>query len=199
MKKGLDLSFERQLGHALIAGVDEVGRGALAGPVGVAAVMYAPDCSPPAGIIDSKKLTAHERESLATKIFQTALSVSIVFASAEEVDQFNIRGATLRAMRRAVQALAIRPDYVLIDGRDVPEDLFCPAQACVGGDNLSASIASAAILAKVTRDRLMTRMDSHFPHYGFAKHVGYGTALHRQAISQFGLTPLHRRTFRTKS
>ncbi len=121
-----------------------------------------------------------------------------MFASAEEIDVYNIRGATLRAMARALSALSLRPDFALIDGRDVPEGLVCPARAVVGGDRRAVSIAAASIVAKVARDALMSRLDSHYPGYGFARHAGYPTRLHIEALERLGPCPLHRRSFRVK-
>ena len=191
-------TFERALiaeGRARVAGVDEVGRGPLAGPVGVAAVILDPD-DLPAGLDDSKVLTAARRERLCEIIYAKALAVSVVFASVTEIDTHNIRGATLLAMARAVNALSLRAEYVLVDGRDVPQGLRCPARAIVGGDALSMSIAAASIVAKVARDALMTRLDSVHPGYGFAQHAGYATRVHTEALARLGPTPLHRRSFR---
>jgi ribonuclease HII len=182
------------LGARWIAGVDEVGRGPLAGPVGVAAVILDPD-ELPEGLDDSKALTAARREALSLVILAKARAVAIAFAAAEEIDAYNIRGATLRAMARAVGALAIRPDFALIDGRDVPEGLGCSAAAIIGGDARSLSIAAASIVAKVARDGLMTRLDRHFPEFGFARHTGYPTRAHKIALARHGPTPLHRRSF----
>jgi ribonuclease HII len=190
--------FEREAmagGCRWVAGVDEVGRGPLAGPVGVAAVILDPD-DLPEGLDDSKALSVARREELRPIIFAKALSVSIVFASAEEIDTHNIRGAALRAMARAVGALSLRPDIALIDGRDVPDGLICPARPIIGGDALSMSIAAASIIAKTTRDALMRNLGRDFPQYGFADHVGYATALHRQALALAGPCPYHRRSFK---
>jgi ribonuclease HII len=190
--------FEREAmagGCRWVAGVDEVGRGPLAGPVGVAAVILDPD-DLPEGLDDSKALSGARREELRPIIFAKALSVSIVFASAEEIDTHNIRGAALRAMARAVGALSLRPDIALIDGRDVPDGLICPARPIIGGDALSMSIAAASIIAKTTRDALMRNLGRDFPQYGFADHVGYATAVHRQALALAGPCPYHRRSFR---
>jgi len=201
MSEGPGFAHERQLmaeGARFVAGVDEVGRGPLAGPVGVAAVIFRSGQRPPRGIDDSKKLDRNRREALFPLILESALSVSIAFASAEEIDLHNIRGATLRAMARAVAGLSQRPDYALIDGRDVPEALGCPARALVGGDALSLSIAAASIVAKVARDRLMARLDIHYPGYGFSLHAGYPTRAHRDALARLGPTPLHRRSFNSK-
>jgi ribonuclease HII len=204
MKKprGPDFRHEREryaLGARFVAGVDEVGRGPLAGPVGVAAVIFAPDAKPLPGIDDSKKLDRQRREALFPLILERALSVSVVFASAEEIDRYNIRGATLRAMARAVAGLSVRPCFALIDGRDVPGSLVCPARAIIDGDELSLSIAAASVVAKVTRDRLMARLDAHYPEYGFSGHCGYGTPAHLKALSRLGPTPLHRKSFKSKA
>ncbi len=190
--------FEREAmanGHRWVAGVDEVGRGPLAGPVGVAAVILDPN-DLPEGLDDSKALTEAQRDELRPVIFAKALSVSIVFASVEEIDAHNIRGAALRAMARAVAALSLRPDLALIDGRDEPDGLICRARPIVGGDGLSMSIAAASIIAKTTRDALMRNLARDYPHYGFAEHSGYATAVHRRALAASGPCPYHRRSFR---
>jgi ribonuclease HII len=191
-------SVERKLlrdGIGPIAGVDEVGRGPLAGPVAVAAVILNPR-NLPAGIDDSKALSAPQRERLYDIILDKAVSVSLAFASAAEIDALNIRGATLAAMARAVKGLALRPAFALVDGRDEPPGFGCSARAIIGGDALCLSIAAASIIAKVTRDRLMTRLHAHFPDYGFAHHVGYATKVHLAAIERCGLSPYHRLSFR---
>jgi len=190
--------FEREAmagGCRWIAGVDEVGRGPLAGPVGVAAVILDPD-DLPEGVDDSKALSEARREALRPIILAKAISVSVAFASAEEIDRFNIRGATLRAMARAVVALHVRPDLVLIDGRDSPDGLTCRARPIIGGDALSMSIAAASIIAKSTRDALMRNLGRDFPGYGFGDHAGYATAFHRRALASLGPCPYHRRSFR---
>jgi ribonuclease HII len=190
--------FEREAfacGHRWVAGVDEVGRGPLAGPVGVAAVILDPD-DLPFGVDDSKALPEAKREHLCEIIFAKALSVSIVFASVDEIDAINIRGAALRAMARAVAGLSLRPHLALIDGRDTPDGLICPARPIVGGDGLSMSIAAASIVAKTMRDALMRNLHRDYPHYGFAEHVGYATAAHRRALALSGPCPYHRRSFR---
>ena len=202
MKRGPNFAFERarhKLGARFVAGVDEVGRGPLAGPVGVAAVIFAPGSPPLKGVDDSKKLDRERREALFPLILERALSVSVVFASAEEIDRHNIRGATLRAMARAVAGLSVRPDFALIDGRDVPDPLACPALAIIDGDELSLSIAAASIVAKVARDRLMARLDAHYPDYVFSGHCGYGTPAHLKALARLGPTPLHRKSFKSKA
>jgi ribonuclease HII len=177
-----------------VAGVDEAGRGPLAGPVAVAAVILNPSDLPD-GVDDSKALSAEQREPLFDLILSKALCVSLALACADEIDQHNIRMATLRAMARAVAALHTRPRMVLVDGRDVPPGLVCDARAIVGGDATCMSIAAASIVAKVARDRLMARLDSHCPGYGFARHVGYATRSHIEAIATLGPSPFHRRTF----
>jgi ribonuclease HII len=190
--------LERDLlrdGVGPIAGVDEVGRGPLAGPVAVAAVILNPRALPE-GVDDSKALTAEQRERLFEIIMKKAACVSLAFASAVEIDALNIRGATLAAMARAVNALALRPGFALIDGRDRPDGLVCASRAVIGGDALSLSVAAASIIAKVTRDRLMTRLHAHYPDYGFARHVGYGTKFHLEAIARCGPSPFHRLSFR---
>jgi ribonuclease HII len=185
-------------GRRLVAGVDEVGRGPLAGPVGVGAVILDP-ADLPKGLNDSKLMTAARREDLAVAIYASAIAVSLAFASVEEIDRFNIRGATLLAMRRAVAALAVKPHYALIDGRDTPPGLLCPAHAIIGGDGLSLSIAAASIVAKVARDALMARLDLAHPGYGFARHAGYATREHAAALMRLGPCPLHRRSFKSKA
>jgi ribonuclease HII len=182
-------------GRLFVAGVDEVGRGPLAGPVGVGAVILDPD-DLPKGLNDSKVLTAARREELAQAIYAKAIAVALAFASVEEIDRLNIRGATLLAMRRAVAALSVRPDYALIDGRDTPPGLLCPAHPIIGGDGLSLSIAAASIVAKVARDALMARLDAVHPGYGFARHAGYATREHTAALTRLGPCPLHRRSFK---
>lgn len=181
-------------GFALVAGVDEAGRGPLAGPVAAAAVILDPRRVPD-GIDDSKALLPGRRDELFALIVDRAVAVGIGFASAAEIDAINIRQATFAAMRRAVRALATAPHHVLVDGRDVPPDLPCPAQALVGGDALSLSVAAASIIAKVARDRLMARLDPIHPAYGFAAHKGYATPTHRAALALHGPSPVHRRTF----
>jgi ribonuclease HII len=190
--------FEREAfanGHLWVAGVDEVGRGPLAGPVGVAAVILDPD-DLPEGLNDSKVLPALARESLCEIIFAKALSVSVVFASVEEIDLFNIRGAALRAMTRSIAALSVRPHFALIDGRDLPEGLICPARPIIDGDALSMSIAAASIVAKTMRDALMRNLGLEYPQYGFGDHAGYATVAHRRALASAGPCPYHRRSFR---
>ena len=180
-------------GRGLVAGVDEVGRGPLAGPVTVAAVIL-DQGRIPSGLRDSKQLSAIEREALFAEIMASA-HVGIAFSGAAEIDRVNIRQATLCAMRRAVEALPVLPDHVLIDGRDVPAGLACKAQAVVKGDSLLASIAAASIVAKVIRDRAMRHIGFRYPAYGFATNVGYPTPEHLDALSRFGPSPFHRLSF----
>ena len=181
-------------GYSLIAGVDEAGRGPLAGPVFAAAVILDPD-RPVDGINDSKKLTAAKRERLFGEIQDRAAAYAVASASVEEIEALNILGATFLAMRRAVEALPVRPQRLLIDGNRLPQGLDIPAEAIVKGDALSASIAAASILAKVSRDRVMIEYDGRYPAYGFAKHKGYGTAEHIEALRKWGPCPIHRGSF----
>ncbi len=188
---GPHFDFEREAmaqGLRWVAGVDEVGRGPLAGPVGVAAVILDPE-DLPEGLDDSNALCEAKRDALRPAIFAKAISVSIVFTSAEEIDLYNIRGAVLRAMAQAVRALSLRPHLALFDGRDIPDGLGCPARAIIRGDALSLSIAAASIVAKTTRDALMRNLARESPRYGFADHVGYATAFHRRALAAAGLCP----------
>ena len=190
-----DFAHEARLrarGFELVAGVDEVGRGPLAGPVVAAAVILDPDHLPD-GLNDSKKLTASVRERLFSEIMRHA-HVAIASIPAARIDVINIRQATFEAMAGAVNGLAVRADFALIDGRDVPP-LPCPAEALIGGDRRSLSIAAASIIAKVTRDRMMTLLAQTYPDYGFEKHMGYGTAKHLKALDLHGPTPLHRMSF----
>jgi ribonuclease HII len=195
VRHGPDFSRERALyrnGLAPVAGIDEVGRGPLAGPVIAAAVILDPEHVVD-GLDDSKKLSLERRELLYDAIFATA-QVAVASVSAIRIDVVNIRMASLEAMRRAVAALPCSPAFVLVDGRDLP-DFACPGEAVVGGDGLIASIAAASIVAKVTRDRMMRRLGMSFPAYGFSDHVGYATARHRQALQDHGPCPFHRMSF----
>jgi ribonuclease HII len=176
-----------------VVGIDEVGRGPLAGPVCAAAVILDPN-NLPLGVNDSKKLNAARREQLYEEIMARALAVGFASASAAEIDAINIRQATLASMRRATAALALRPAYALVDGCDPPR-LNCEVRTIVKGDSISLSIAAASIVAKVTRDRLMARLDGLYPGYGFARHAGYATAAHRAALEALGPCPVHRRSF----
>ncbi len=178
----------------LVAGVDEAGRGPLAGPV-VAAAVILDDCHPIKGLADSKTLTALRRERLFDEIRAKALCCSIAEASVEEIEQLNILQATLLAMRRAVDGLRLKPVKVLVDGNRLPL-LDVLGEAIVKGDCLVPSISAASILAKVQRDRWCVEYDLQFPQYGFAKHKGYGTAEHLEALRLHGACPQHRKTFR---
>jgi ribonuclease HII len=177
-----------------VAGVDEVGRGPLAGPVTAAAVILDPERLP-RGLADSKALSAAEREIAYEAIMSRALAVAIGFAPAEEIDRINIRQATFAAMRRALHGLSLRAAHVLVDGSDAPPGLHCPGETIVRGDSSSLSIAAASIVAKVTRDRMMARLNKIYPQYGFANHMGYGTPEHLAAIRIHGACVLHRRSF----
>ncbi len=179
---------------SLICGVDEVGRGPLAGPVVTAAVILDP-ARPVVGLDDSKKLTEKRREVLFEQLRECALAWSLGRAEVEEIDRLNILQASLLAMRRAVDGLPVTPDHALIDGNRVPEGLVCPATAIVGGDGSEPAIAAASILAKVTRDREMVALDAHYPGYGLARHKGYPTRRHLEALRELGASPIHRRSF----
>ena len=177
----------------LVAGVDEAGRGPLAGPV-VAAAVILDDMKPIAGLNDSKKLTANRREVLYDEIRAKALCFCIAQASVQEIDEINILQATLLAMRRAVMGLRLKPVLVLVDGNQLPQ-IDVQAEAIVKGDSLVQAISAASILAKVTRDRWCERLDAQYPQYGFAGHKGYGTAAHLAALRTHGATAEHRRSF----
>ena len=181
-------------GLALVAGIDEAGRGPLAGPVCAAAVILDP-ARVPKGLDDSKLLDRDEREDLYETIMDRAMCVGVAFASVAEIDAINIRQATFAAMRRALAALATLPSYVLVDGNDLPPCLVCEGETLIKGDGSSASIAAASIIAKVTRDRLMRRFCRHHPVYGFGSHVGYGTRAHLEALATHGPCDIHRMTF----
>ena len=178
---------------ARIAGVDEAGRGALAGPVVSAAVLLAPDTMI-SGLADSKQLKPDIRRSLEQMIKRSCLCWAIGIASAGEIDEINILQATLLSMKRAVEGLRICPDRVLVDGNYLP-DIDCPGEAIVKGDAKEPVISAASILAKVTRDTMMQNYAKRFPGYGFESHVGYGTQLHLKSLSQYGATSIHRKTF----
>ena len=192
------LQLARQWGvNGLVAGVDEAGRGPLAGPV-VAAAVILDDLDPVSGLADSKQLTALKRERLFEEIRAKALCFSVAQASVAEIDAINILQATLLAMRRAVEGLRLTPKLVLVDGnRRPPLPMRC--EAIVKGDALVAAISAASILAKVTRDRWCVAYDQQFPQYGFAKHKGYGTLVHLAALQVHGACPEHRKTFRPVS
>ncbi|MEL6956216.1 MAG: ribonuclease HII [Pseudomonadota bacterium] len=178
----------------LICGVDEAGRGPWAGPVCAGAVILDPDC-PIAGLADSKALSEKKRVALAEDIKAHALCFGLGWASAEEIDELNIRQATHLAMRRAISAMGRAPTKLLIDGNDVPSGLPCPARAIVKGDQTEACISAASILAKTARDAFMAKAAERHGGYGFDKHKGYGTAAHAEALSRLGPCPLHRTSF----
>jgi ribonuclease HII len=178
---------------ARLCGVDEAGRGPLAGPVVAAAVILDPD-RPIGGLRDSKAMSARQREAVAMAIRANALAWAVAEASVEEIDRLNILQATLHAMRRAVDALQPAADYALIDGNQLPE-LAIPARAVVGGDATEPAISAASILAKTHRDALMVAFDTRHPGYGFAEHAGYGTPQHLARLRALGPCPLHRRSF----
>ena len=193
-----DYSVERMLhagGARAVAGVDEAGRGPLAGPVTAAAVVLDAKALP-SGINDSKKLAPKARVRLLKNIMADA-QVSVAHASVEEIDKLNILHASLLAMKRAVAGLHRTPCHVLIDGNVVPGSLGCDATALVKGDARSLSIAAASIMAKVTRDRIMEDLAREFPGYGWERNAGYPTKAHREALADLGVTPHHRRSFRT--
>ncbi|MEW8626375.1 MAG: ribonuclease HII [Candidatus Thiodiazotropha sp.] len=177
----------------LIAGVDEVGRGPLAGPVVAAAVILHPE-QPIEGLADSKKLSEKRRESLDLIIRERAYSWSLGRAEVEEIDQINILQASLLAMKRAVEGLAEAPAHALVDGKHLPQ-LSCTADAVIGGDSRVEAISAASIIAKVARDREMVELDLKYPGYGLAKHKGYPTKQHLQGLEELGVTPIHRRSF----
>ncbi|MBU3032915.1 ribonuclease HII [Tritonibacter mobilis] len=192
-----DLSLEQvalSRGYTRIAGVDEVGRGPLAGPVTAAAVVL-DFAALPDGLNDSKKLTPRRRAALEPEIMARA-SYAVAHASVEEIDQHNILRASHLAMERAVAALDPQPDYLLIDGNLIPRDLRIPAEAVVKGDGRSLSIAAASILAKEARDRIMVDLAQQFPGYGWERNAGYPSKQHREALIKIGVTPHHRRSFK---
>lgn len=191
--------YERELlaqGRGPICGVDEAGRGPLAGPVCAAAVMLPPELDIP-GLNDSKKLTEKKRDAVYDLILHNAVAYGIAFATVEEIEEFNILNATFLAMRRAVDQLSKLPGLVLVDGNRDP-GLSLPTACVVKGDGKCADIAAASILAKVTRDRYMLEMAEKYPNYGFEKHKGYGTKAHYEALRAFGPSPIHRPSFLKK-
>lgn len=183
-------------GFAAVCGIDEAGRGPLAGPVVAAAVILPDDIQLP-GVTDSKKITEKKREMLFDFVKENALAWGIGEASETEIDEINILNATFLAMHRAVDALQCPADFALVDGNRI-SGLDIPSECVIGGDGKVLSIAAASILAKVTRDRYMREMAQQYPQYGFEKHKGYGTKAHYAAIEQYGICPLHRRTFLKK-
>lgn len=177
------------------AGVDEAGRGPLAGPVAVAAVVFPPGGQFPSGLNDSKRLTAAQRQTLYPQILSAAIAWHVVLVAVEEIDQLNILQATLSGMRQVVRHVHPIARFACIDGNRVPSDLPCPSRAIIGGDQCHPAIMAASILAKVQRDHYMTVLDQHYPQYGFSQHKGYGTRAHREALRQHGPCPAHRRSF----
>lgn len=180
--------------YSLIAGVDEAGRGPIAGPVVIAAVIlnhnYVID-----GINDSKQLSLKQRNMLYPQIIENAIAYSIIEVSHQTIDEINILQAVLEGMKQAVESLSVTPQLCLIDGNKLPKGVNIESRAVIKGDSLFASIAAASILAKVTRDRIMTEHDVDYPQYGFAKHKGYPTALHLKALQEHGICPIHRLTY----
>ena len=193
------LEFEKEAlakGYKSVCGVDEAGRGPLAGPVCAAAVIL-PEGVIIDGVNDSKKLSEKKRESLFDVIREQALSYSIAYATVDEIEEINILNATMLAMRRAIDGLDIKADYAMIDGNKIPP-IDIDAECIVKGDAKSMSIACASILAKVSRDRLLYKYAEEYPMYGFDKHKGYGTKIHREAILKYGPCPYHRKSFLKK-
>lgn len=193
------LEFEKEAlakGYKSVCGVDEAGRGPLAGPVCAAAVIL-PEGVIIDGVNDSKKLSEKKRESLFDVIREQALSYSIAYATVDEIEEINILNATMLAMRRAIDSLDIKADYAMIDGNKIPP-IDIDAECIVKGDAKSMSIACASILAKVSRDRLLYKYAEEYPMYGFDKHKGYGTKVHREAILKYGPCPYHRKSFLKK-
>lgn len=192
----LEYELERQMqknGFNIICGVDEAGRGPLCGPV-VAAAVILPDGLYIEGLNDSKKLTEKKRDKLYDEICNSAIAYAIAESTVEEINELNILEASLLAMRRAVDGLSIKADLALIDG-NVDRDFQLPAKAVIHGDAISPSIAAASILAKVTRDRMCLELDKQYPEYGIAKHKGYGTKVHMDALRKYGPSPIHRTKF----
>ena len=185
-----------QSGKVHIAGVDEAGRGPLAGPVVAAAVIFPPYHYIPE-VRDSKTLSAKQRKELFDLITQSALAYGVGMVSNEVIDRINIREATFQAMRQALGRLSLQPDYILFDGYELPEKFYLQ-EAIINGDDLSFTIAAASIIAKVTRDRFMVDLHHKYPHYHFDRHKGYGTKLHREMILKYGPSPVHRLSFLKK-
>jgi len=195
-----DFSYEqaaKEKGYKLVCGVDEAGRGPLAGPVCAAAVILPDDCEIE-GLNDSKKLSEKKREALFPVICEKAIAYSIAYGSVEEIEKFNILEATYIAMNRAIEGLGTAADYALIDGNRVPKGIKIPCETVIKGDSKSCSVAAASILAKVTRDRLLLEYDKQYPEYNFKKHKGYGTKEHTDLILKYGVSPVHRPSFLKK-
>lgn len=192
-----DYEFEKAAvnsGFSCICGVDEAGRGPLAGPVCAAAVIL-PEGAVIEGLDDSKKLTEKKREKLYDIIKETAVAYSVAYGTLEEIESVNILEATYLAMNRAIEGLNVKPDFALIDGNRVPRGINIPCETIVKGDSKSMSVAAASVLAKVTRDRLMLEYDKKYPEYNFKKHNGYGTKEHTELIKQYGPCEIHRLSF----
>lgn len=192
-----DYEYEKaakKCGFSLICGVDEAGRGPLAGPVCAAAVIL-PGDAVIEGLNDSKKLSEKKREMLYDVIKEKALAFSVAYGTLEEIEELNILQATFIAMNRAIDGLEIKPDFALIDGNRVPKDIKIPCETVVKGDGKSMSVAAASVLAKVTRDRLMLEYDKKYPEYNFKKHKGYGTKEHTELIKKYGPCEIHRISF----
>jgi ribonuclease HII len=184
----------REQGFSIIAGIDEAGRGPLAGPV-VSAAVILPDSFSVPGITDSKKLTPKKRDKFYQELYDRAVSIGVGIVEPDEIDRINILQAALLSMKLAADELTPQPDFLLIDGKfTIPSDL--PQQAVIKGDSLSISIGAASIIAKVTRDRIMEKYHKEYPQYGFAGHKGYPTKAHKEAVKKFGPCPIHRRSFK---
>lgn len=196
----MDMSLEEAAvreGFQVVCGVDEAGRGPLAGPVFAAAVILPPGTQIE-GLNDSKKLTEKKREALVPVIQQRAAAYCVASASEQEIDELNILNATFLAMRRAVAGLCIPPDFILVDGDKAIREADKPCRAVIKGDSLSASIAAASVLAKVSRDHYMLELSGQYPQYAFEKHKGYGTKLHYECLRKYGVSPVHRKSFLRK-
>lgn len=192
-----DFTYEnaaKEKGYNLICGVDEAGRGPLAGPVCAAAVIL-PENLEIEGLNDSKKLSEKKREQLYDVIIEKSLAYCVAYSTLEEIETFNILEATFLAMNRAIEGLSVKPDYAIIDGNRVPRNIKIDCETLVKGDFKSASVAAASILAKVSRDRLLLEYDKKYPLYGFAAHKGYGTKAHTEAIIKYGPCEIHRLSF----
>ena len=200
MKTTPDFSIEisaNNKGYLAVCGVDEAGRGPLAGPVYAAAVILHNDCQIE-GLNDSKKLTEAKREKLFDVIIEKAIAYCVASASVDEIERYNILGATFIAMNRAIDGLNVSADYALIDGNRVPRNISVPCETVVGGDAKSFSIAAASVLAKVSRDRYIVMLDEKYPQYNFKKHKGYGTKEHVEALLKYGPCEIHRPSFLKK-
>lgn len=198
LKSQISLDFERQAiadGYRFIAGVDEVGRGCLAGAVVAAACILDLTKSLPEGLNDSKKLTAKRREAITAELKETSVAYSIGQVEADEIDRINILNATKKAMRLAIENLSVKADFLLIDALEL-KTFSLPQKAIIRGDSASASIAAASVIAKVYRDNLMCELGEIYPVYGFANHAGYGTKTHFEALKKHGASPIHRKSFK---